>query len=206
LAVRQVGRGNDGVDRSVRRFHRRDGIVENILVGLFVGNVGLGDIGNLVATMGASRGCAVGQQQLPDMEANFFLGPVNGVANAIGHIHFAGFGDAHQPGMIEIEMGIMAANHSVLRCRFAEILSTLQSAGTTSKGRHRNSRRDFSGLGGLRRHGGEVFVGVAVKPGGLGQLRSVARRVRRRTQVRTQPASASKHKADDDCEQEPLHA
>jgi len=28
LAVRQVGRGNDGVDRSVRRFHRRDGIVE----------------------------------------------------------------------------------------------------------------------------------------------------------------------------------
>jgi hypothetical protein len=63
LTAGQVWREEHWPHRQRGCFESRYGLVQNILVRLFVGNLGLGLIRNLIAATGARGDFAIGQQQ-----------------------------------------------------------------------------------------------------------------------------------------------
>jgi len=208
LAHGQVGRGKQGSDGEGRsRFELGYGAVENIFVGFLVGNFGLGGIGNLVATTGARRDVAVGEQQFAEVQANFFARPEDGVTNAIRKINFAGFGGAHQTGVAVIEVGEMPANCIVARHRSAEIVGSFNASGdhrvSVDAGRPREKP---GGLGGSRGHQSKIFADVAAHPKRIGQDLGSMQGGQGEIAGRVLPARAGDERADDQSGQGSLNA
>jgi len=108
-----------GTDRKPRWFEYRDGSVQYVLIRLFVGDVGLGHIGDLVAATCTRGNLAVRQQQFAEMQAHPAVRPENSVANAIGKINLAGFAGPHQMSAAVIESGVMPPHDVIAERRIA---------------------------------------------------------------------------------------
>src|SRR5271155_759117 len=92
---RQIGRGKRGPDGRGWCFGDGNGLVQNILSRLFLRNLRLSRIGNLVTASCPRRDISVGEEQFAGVQAELFARPEDGVANAIGKVDFTGLGGAN---------------------------------------------------------------------------------------------------------------
>jgi hypothetical protein len=80
----QVGCAEDGPRCKRRgRVDGQDRVVHHVDIGLFVRNLGLDGIGDLVPATGAGGDFAIGKQEFAGMEANFAARPVDGVTDTV---------------------------------------------------------------------------------------------------------------------------
>jgi len=100
-------------------FERGYRLVNDVCVGLFLGNLGLGDVRNLVSATGAGLDGSISEEQFTGVKADPFARPEDRITYAVGKVNVADFFEALQTGLAVIEMGKVAANYIVTRRRLA---------------------------------------------------------------------------------------